>query len=449
MKLRWIVAVTLILSAGLLPVQMVFGQAGTNGTITGTAADPSGAMVPGVNIVLKYPVNVSDLEVTTTTDEKGDFRFLSVTPGVGYTVRAELPGFKTAVVSDVEVRPGIASAVHFKMEVGAVSEEVSVTAVSLLINLELSQVSEGLSYTLTTDLPLSRRDFTEVAVLFQGVQHSANDDSGFFVQFHSRGAPTTSNGYRVDGMQIVTPYLGRVGSKMTMTAVQNMEFITGGFNAEYGEQPGSVVNMVTKSGGNHFTADYTTLYRPEALTSNVDSGLPNQVNKKSLGFGFWQEAAVGGYLKKDKLFFFDAYQLTDENLGNLVAPKTRHSYFNDEYLKFTYQQNDKSRWDISLQGNPGNQYGTGFQSSQTSIESETQQRVTIKMGNIKNTRTINDRNVLELIGFYHGLGQEGPADARLYHPKGTFTGQFRSFDRISHNGVYSVFTTGPGTPQTE
>ena len=84
----------------------------------------------------------------------------------------------------------------------------------------------------------------------------------FFVQFHARGAPTTSNGYRVDGMQIVTPYLGRVGSKMTMTAVQNMEFITGGFNAEYGEQTNSVVNMVTKSGANQFTADYTTLYRP-------------------------------------------------------------------------------------------------------------------------------------------------------------------------------------------
>src|SRR4029078_8874288 len=153
---------------------------------------------------------------------------------------------------------------------------------------ESSQVSEGLSQTLTTDLPLVRRDFTEVAVLFQGIQHSASDDSGFFVQFHSRGAPTTSNGYRVDGMQIVTPYLGRVGSKMTMTAVQNMEFVTSGFNAEYGEQPGSVVetvyfgesgfnaeygeqpgsvvNMVTKSGGNQFTADYTTLYRAEALT---------------------------------------------------------------------------------------------------------------------------------------------------------------------------------------
>ena len=89
---------------------------------------------------------------------------------------------------------------------------------------------------------------------------------------------------------------------MTMTAVQNMEFITGGFNAEYGEQPGSVVNMVTKSGGNQLHVDYTTLYRPEALTSNIESGLSNQVNKKSQGYGFWQELSIGGSIIKDKLF---------------------------------------------------------------------------------------------------------------------------------------------------
>jgi hypothetical protein len=179
------VAALLIVSAGL--VQLAFGQAGTNGTITGTVADSSGALIPGVNIVLKYPTNVSDLEITTTTDEHGDFRFLTVPPGVGYSVHAELPGFKTEVVSNIEVRPGIASATHFTMQVGAVTEEVSITADSPLINLESSQVSEGLSYTLTTDLPLLRRDFTEVSVLFQGIQHSASDDSGFFVQFHSRG----------------------------------------------------------------------------------------------------------------------------------------------------------------------------------------------------------------------------------------------------------------------
>jgi outer membrane receptor protein involved in Fe transport len=233
---------------------------------------------------------------------------------------------------------------------------------------------------------------------------------------------------------------------MSMVAVQNMEFVTGGFNAEYGEQPSAVVNMVTKTGGNRTTLDYTTLYRPEALTSNIESGLSNQVNKKSQGYGFWQEVAVGGAIIKDKLFFFNAFQHTDEDLGNLVAPKTRHSYFQSEFLKFTYQQNDSSRWDITGQLNPGVQYRTGFQNSQTSPESETQQRVTIRIGNIKNTRTINSRNVLELTAMYHGLGQGGPPDARLYHPKGSFEGELRSFDRISHSTPFSgSFTTGPSS----
>jgi hypothetical protein len=435
-----------ILAAVLAQGSPLFSQSGSNGTVTGTTSDASGALIPGVNVVLRYPAAVSDREVTTVTDERGEFVFQAVPAGVGYTVRAELTGFRTGVVSNVEVRPVITSRVPISMEVGAVTEQVAVTAASPLINLESSQVSEGLSLSLTNDLPLRRRDFTEVAVRFQGIQHSSADDSGFFVQFHARGAPTTSNGYRVDGMQIVTPYLGRVGSKMTMTAVQNMEFVTGGFNAEYGEQPSAVVNMVTKTGGNQTSLDYTTLYRPEALTSNIESGLENQVNKKSQGYGFWQEVAVGGAIVRDKLFFFNAFQHTDEDLGNLVAPKTRHSYFQSEFLKITYQQNDNSRFDITGQFNPGVQYRTGFQNSQTSPESETQQRVTIRIGNIKNTRTLNNRNILELTAMYHGLGQGGPPDARLYHPKGSYEGELRSFDRISHQTNFSgSFTTGPSS----
>lgn len=442
-QLRQVCSMTLLIAA-MSP--MLLGQAGSNGTIVGTTSDASGALVPGVNVVLKFPTNVADREVTAATDERGEFRFQAVPPGLGYSIRAELTGFRTAAISDIEVRPGVTQAFQISMEVGAVSEEVSVVAASPLINLESSQISEGLSQTITSDLPLVRRDFTEVAVLFQGIQHSAADDSGFFVQFHARGAPTTSNGYRVDGMQIVTPYLGRVGSKMTMTAVQNMEFVTGGFSAEYGEQPGAVVNMVTKTGGNQFSLDYTTLYRPEALTSNITSGLSNQVNKKSKGYGFWQEVSIGGSIIKDKLFYFNAFQHTDEDLGNLVAPKTRHSYFQSEFLKLTYQQNSNVRWDITGQLNPGIQYRTGFQNSQTSTESETQQRVTIRIANVKNTRTINNRTVLELTGLYHGLGQGGPPDARLYHPKGSFEGELRSFDRIDHFATASgQFSTGPST----
>jgi hypothetical protein len=448
MKLRWLIVAMTIFTAGISPGTgpLLFGQGVSVGTLTGTTADPSGALIPGVNVILKYPVAVADREITVATDERGEFRFQAVPPGTGYTIRAELTGFRTAVVSDIEVRPGITQTFKIAMEVGAVSEQVSVVASSPLINLESSQISEGLSPTITSDLALRRRDFTEVAVLFQGIQHSSSDDSGFFVQFHARGAPTTSNGYRVDGMQIVTPYLGRVGSKMSMVAVQNMEFVTGGFNAEYGEQPGSVVNMVTKSGGNQFNMEYTTLYRPEALTSNIDSGTSTQVYDKSQGYGFWQEVSVGGAIVRDKLFFFNAFQHTDEDLGNLVAPKTRHSYFQSEFLKFTYQQNDTSRWDVTGQINPGVQYRTGFQSRSTSPESESQQRVTIRIGNVKNTRTINNRNVLELTGLYHGLGQGGPADARLYHPKGSFEGEMRSFDGISHQTNFSgSFSTGPST----
>lgn len=429
-----------VVSLMVFTTALAFGQAATTGTITGTTSDSSGALIPGVNVILKFPARISDQELATVTDERGTFRFPAVPTAVGYQLRAELTGFRTKVISEVEVRPAITQNFAIVLEVGALTEEVTVTAESPLINLDSARVSEGLNEAITSQVPLVRRDFTEIAQLFQGIQHSAADDSGFFVQFHARGGATTSNGYRVDGMTVNYQGHGRVGARLTMTAIQNIEFVTGSFNAEYGEQPNSMVTMVTKSGGNDSFFDYTFLYRPEALTSKIKSGLSNQVFDKSKGMAHFEEFAFGGSLVRDKLFYFNAFQYEDEDLGNLVAPKTRHSYFTSEFLKLTYSRNSNDRWDFSGHINQGNQHRTGYRTFTTSEESESQQRCTIPQYNVKNTRTYGARTVLEIAGFLN----RRRATARLKQ---------RSITVKEHSaGRYGRSTRsriGPSTPRSQ
>lgn len=424
----------------VFPAGLLYGQAVTTGTINGATKDQSGAAIPGVTLTL---TDTAMGRVNTgVSDEAGAYRFLSVPSGSGYTLKAELSGFRSVTVSDISVRPGGSQRFDIVLAVGELAEELTVTAEAPLINVESSQVAEGLGEAITKSIPLLRRDFTEIAVLFQGIQHNATDDSGFFTQFHARGMPTTSNGYRIDGANAVWMQAGRIGVRMTKTAVEQYEFIAGGFSAEYGEQPGSVINLTTKSGKNATFWDYSFLYKPEAFTSEIKSGLPNQVNKKSKGYTHFEEFSIGGAILQNRLFFFNALQYSDEDLGNLVAPKTRHSYFTSNHMKITYDRGN-DRWDFNIDFNPGYQYRTGYRSAETSPESERQQRVLLYFHTIKNTRTFGSHWVMETLALLHHTPTIGPPEARVYHPKGSYTGPLRTKDFVNVFTPTGRFTTGP------
>src|SRR5437667_10460965 len=105
MKPKWLQKLFPLAAMFVLSTPLLFGQA-SNGSIVGSTSDAQGALIPGVNIVLKYPSNIADREMNVATDERGEFRFQAVPAGSGYTLRAELTGFRTAVISNIEVRPG-------------------------------------------------------------------------------------------------------------------------------------------------------------------------------------------------------------------------------------------------------------------------------------------------------------------------------------------------------
>lgn len=425
---------------------LAWGQAVTTGTITGSTKDESGASMPGVTLTL---TSTTTGQVTTViSDDTGSYRFLSIPSGSGYVMKAELPSFKAVTVSDISVRPGGSQRFDLVMPVGQVTEELMVTADAPLINTESSSVVEALNESFAATIPLQRRDFTEIAVLFQGTQHSASDDSGFFVQFHARGMATTSNGYRMDGANANYMQSNRAGLRMTKTAVAQYEVLTQGFSAEYGENAGEIINLVTKSGKNDAFWDYTFLYKPEALTSNIQSGLPNQVSQKAKGWAHWQEYSIGGAIIKNKLFIFNAFQYQEEVVGNLVTPKSRHAYFTSDHLKVTYAHSPNDQWNFTIDGNTGYNHNTSFRNSQISPESEGDQRVPISFSTIKNTRTFGGHLVMDTTTSFHDLDVGVWPEARLYHRRGMYTGPLRSKDFVTvFSPTLGQFTTGPAATE--
>lgn len=129
----------LLLFLVTLPV-VVHGQAMITDTITGTTKDQSGAAMPGVSVTL---TSTATGRVDTAVSDEISFRFL-VVQGSGYALKAELPGFKTVAVNEIFVRPGGLQRFDLTLEVGERSEEFVVTVEAPLVNLEASQVVEGL-----------------------------------------------------------------------------------------------------------------------------------------------------------------------------------------------------------------------------------------------------------------------------------------------------------------
>ncbi|MBI4471211.1 MAG: TonB-dependent receptor, partial [Acidobacteria bacterium] len=418
-----------------------YAQAVTTGTITGATKDQSGAAIPGVTLTLTNKATGS--EYTVVSDDTGSYRFVSVAATSGYELKAELPSFRTVAVSDITVRPGGSQRIDLTLEVGELAEELTVIAEAPLINAESSQVSEGLGENLTRNLPLAKREFAEIAVLFQGIQQNPSDNSGTFTQYHARGMPTASNAYRVDGANVVWTPGGRIGLRMTATAIEQYEFIAGGFSAEYGEQAGSVVNLTTKSGTNQTAWNYTFLYKPKALTSNIESGLANQVYKKGLSEAHFQEFSIGGPILRDRVFYHNSFQWEDEKLGNLVTPKRGQKYFTSDRLKVTYDRGG-DRWDVTFDINPSMQHFNGYRSSETSLESDSQQRVGLWFASIKNTRTFHTYWVTETLASLHSVINWSPAEARSpWSPRGMYRGPLRTQDFVNVFTPSGRYTTGP------
>jgi len=233
-------------------------QHGT-GTVKGIVVDRNGDPLPGVSIVLEN-ASLGVPERGAVTDSRGEFRFIAVPPGRGYTLRASLASHQTVVFHDVEISPGDSVLPGITLR-PALTERVEVKAKVDVVRTESATTSTTISSEFLSGLPVLGRDYQDILTLAPGVTDVNNTGNP-----NIHGARDTDVVTLVDGVNTTDPFTGLYGQELNVESIEEIEVITAGATAEYSRASGGFVNIITKSGGNEFKGTFKFFLQ----TSRVD-----------------------------------------------------------------------------------------------------------------------------------------------------------------------------------
>src|ERR1700730_7691633 len=292
--------------AVLCTTSLVAGQSGLGtGRVEGTVLDRSAAAIADASVTaLNLATDVSTVQ---KSDSTGHFLFPYLAPGK-YHVTVEKSGFEVTQVDNVVVEVGTTVTLRPQLNIGSVSSNVTVNADLPLVDITRSSVSSVIGQGAIENLPLNGRDFTDFVLLTPG----ATTDGEFgMVSFN--GISGNFNNYEVDGGNNNNAFFsqqigrGTIPFQFSEDIVQEFQVNTSGYEAEFGQSGGGLVNTVTKSGGNALHGDAYYYILDSALDANdsIDNslGIAKPPNRRQQ-FG----ATVGGPLKKDKLFYIGNYE---------------------------------------------------------------------------------------------------------------------------------------------
>jgi hypothetical protein len=280
----------------------------TTGVIQGNVEDEHGATVPGATVEVK---NLdTNLTKTLTTDDNGRFVFLQLPPG-RYTLTASKQGFATLKQEEFTLTVGQAANLDLKMKVSGVAEVVTVSAVQT-VDTASTQTSTTIDERSVTNLPVLGRKFEDLLTLTPNVSITQGPDGD---EINFAGQRGIFNSISLDGGDYMNGFFGeqaggqRAAIDIPLDAVKEFQVVATGATAEFGRTAGGVVNVVTKSGTNEFHGSLFHFQRLEALTANTSDGRPlTDFHREQFG------GNVGGPIKRDKAFFFVAYEQIFENL---------------------------------------------------------------------------------------------------------------------------------------
>src|SRR3954467_6155253 len=253
----------------LMSCASVFAQ-GTSGTITGRVLDQQGSAVPGVSVTAKSAT--TGFTRTEVSDAEGVYR-LSALPVGSYDVTAELQGFTTVSKKGVEVNVAQTQSVDFPLKVAQLAETVNVTGATPLIETTASSVGAVVDVKRIESIPLNGRQFANLAATVPGVGLSFHSDPTKSTQY----APLVNGGagrninYQIDGGDNNDDTVGGQLQQFPLEAVQEFNFQTQRFKAEYGRSNGGVLSVVTKSGTNRFAGSAFEFFRDKSLNGLTET----------------------------------------------------------------------------------------------------------------------------------------------------------------------------------
>ena len=320
-------AALLLLSIGLLV--SVHAQSSTTGNITGTVRDPQGAAVAKADVVLVEEKTGATRTVHTNDD--GFYNVPSLPAGV-YTISTAPSGFKKTVATGVELHVNENKTVNLDLQVGQVTETVTVTSDAAPVEVRSGEVSSLISEKQVTELPLNGRNYAQLALMVPGV--SPVTQSGAGGAFATRGTglnsgvdmavngnQSNSNLWTVDGVNNMD-----VGSNRTLLvfpsvdAIQEFRVERNSFSAEFGQAQGAVVNLITKGGSNDFHGTFFEFFRHDSLNANNffinrAGGEKGKLKYNNFGGNF------SGPIIKNRVFFFWSEEWRRERRGVVLSSR--------------------------------------------------------------------------------------------------------------------------------
>ena len=286
--------------------------------LTGIVTDSTNAVLPGATVTALH--QVSGNTFVAVTDARGAYR-VPVRVGT-YKITAELPGFRTMTRDGVEILVGQTVSINLQMAPGTVSETVTVTGESPLIDTVTSVIGGNVDPRQVQELPVAQRNWMGLALLAPGSRTSTTNTTGAPLP-DRHGGDTREFQLNVDGQQVSSELGAGNQPRYSQDSIAEFQFITNRFDATLGRSTGVLVNAISKSGGNKLSGLFRTNFQSNAFNA------PDPVANRVLPISDQQySTAVGGPIIKDKLHFFGNYEGEHHPLTS--AWTTRYAAFNAE-----------------------------------------------------------------------------------------------------------------------
>lgn len=302
---------SLTIRAGLLlSFAMAFVQAQSGGKLTGRVIDPTGQLVPGAEIVVHDGTTL--VERSVRTNSEGMYEIAALPVGL-YRMQVEASGFRLYTVQSLTMNVGRTVVQDVHLEVGDVSQEVTVKSQTDLIDAATTSVGHVIDGRAVQQLPLNGRYFLDLAVLSPGsvtapqTGFSAAPSRGLgALAINTAGNREETINYMINGITLNDLVFSSILFQPSISAVQEFRIDNSTFSAEYGQSSGAIVNLATRSGGSQFHGELFEFLRNDALDARnfftFTSTEPAPFKRNQFG------GNLGGPIVKSRTFFFVSYE---------------------------------------------------------------------------------------------------------------------------------------------
>lgn len=299
-----------LLTSLAIPITAPHVHGQSTATLQGSVVDSTGAVVAGIQITVRH--HATGLERVVQTDSDGNYQVAALPVGT-YRVEVRSPSFQTQIVESLVLEVAGAVVQDFQLQVGNLSEVVTVTPASQAVERTTIAVGQVVDQRMVQGLPLNGRYFLDIGLLVPG---SVTPPPGAFsaapmrglgsLAFNTAGNREETVNYIINGITLNNLTFSSITFQPSINTIQEFKVENSTFSAEFGQSSGAVVTIATRSGANEFHGELFEFFRNDALDARnffeFTSGQPAPFNRNQFG------GSLGGPIRKKKAFFFFSYE---------------------------------------------------------------------------------------------------------------------------------------------